>query len=237
MSALAAPSGDKMLNYLIAKMSSHNRLPALALPLAPPSLAAKAALGLALCLVASGCKTPNLPQIASETNIAATNSISLHEGDVLQIKFPGATDMDSVQSIRADGKITIANAGDVKVSGLTTDGASQAILAAVGDQLKVKQVNVTVQSSAFIVYVTGSVLRPGKIVEDRPLTVFQAVIEAGIDSAKSNLKQVEVIRTDASGHNTYKTLNLKDIIDGLPSETFTLKPYDTIFVPEKLSLF
>ncbi len=143
--------------------------------------------------------------------------------------------MDAQQTIRSDGKITILNAGDVKVSGLTPDAAAQAVLAVVGDQLKVKQVNVTVQSSAFIIYVTGSVLRPGKIVADRPLTVFQAVIEAGIDSTQSNLNKVKVIRTDANGKNTYKILNLNNIIKGRPSESFTLKPYDTILVPQKFS--
>jgi protein involved in polysaccharide export with SLBB domain len=234
MSAFAAPSGENMPTHLIAEIRSQNRLSAPISLLAPASLAT-AALALLLCLVAAGCGTPPPPQITASPTDASTNSLSLHEGDVLQIKFPGATEMDTTQTIRADGKITIANAGDVKVSGLTTDGAAQAILAAVGDQLKVKQVTVTVQSSAFIVYVTGSVLRPGKITEDRPLTVFQAVIEAGIDNAKSNLKAVEVIRTDASGKNTYKTLNLKNIIQGVPSEPFTLKSYDTIFVPEKFS--
>jgi len=236
MGASAAPSGEKMLNYLIARIPSKHGRGTLTCPLGAASWAA-AALGLVLCLIASGCGTPDLPQITSSPNDTNTNSLSLHEGDALQIRFPGATEMDTTQTIRADGKITIANAGDVKISGLTPDGAAQAILAAVGDQLKVKQVTVTVQSSAFIVYVTGSVFRPGKIISDRPLTVFQAVIEAGIDSAKSDLTEVKVIRTDASGHNTYKILNLRNIIKGVPGEPFTLKPYDTIVVPEKLSVF
>jgi protein involved in polysaccharide export with SLBB domain len=155
----------------------------------------------------------------------------------LQVKFPGAPEMDASQTIRADGKITILNAGEVKVSGLTPDAAEQAILKAAGSQIKVKQVSVTVQSSAFIVYLTGAILRPGKLISDRPLTVFQAVIEAGIDQAKSNLARVKVIRTDADGHNTYKILNLKSIINGGQAEPFTLKPYDTIFVPEKFSWY
>jgi hypothetical protein len=66
---------------------------------------------------------------------------------------------------------------------------------------------------------------------------LQAVIEAGIDSAKSNLEKVKVIRTDTEGHNTYKILNLKNIIEGVPAEPFTLKPYDTIVVPERFAWF
>jgi protein involved in polysaccharide export with SLBB domain len=238
MRAQAVPSGDKMSNYLIARIPSKNGLLAGSLSVRPACLAAAAILGLVLCLIASGCGTAALPQIpppAGETNAA---SLSLHEGDVLQIKFPGAPEMDAVQTIRADGRITILNASDVRVSGLTPDEAAQAILAAVGSQLKVKQVSVTVQTSSFIVYVTGAVLRPGKLVSDRPLTVFQAVIEAGIDSTKSRLEKVKVIRTDATGHNAYKILDLNKIIQGeWQAEPFTLKPYDTIVVPEKFTFF
>ena len=225
-----------MLKYQIAKNRSSRGLGNGALSFAPASVAA-AALGLVLCLIVTGCETAALPPIpppAGDTNAA---SLSLHEGDVLQVTFPGAPEMDASQTIRADGKITILNAGEVKVSGLTPDAAEQAILKAVGSQIKVKQVSVTVQSSAFIVYVTGAILRPGKLISDRPLTVFQAVIEAGIEPGKSNLPRVKVIRTDADGHNTYKILNLKSIIDGGQAEPFTLKPYDTIFVPEKFSWF
>jgi len=237
MSAPAAPSGEKMSNYLIARIRSKHGLRRGALPFYPASLAA-AALGLVLGILASGCATTVLPPILPPADNTNAPDLSLHSGDVLQIKFPGAAEMDAVQTIRADGKITILNAGEVKVSGLTPDSAGQAILAAAGDQIKIKQVSVTVQSSAFIVYVTGAVSRPGKLVSDRPLTVFQAVIEAGIDSARSNLKNVKVIRTDASGHNTYKVLDLQRKIKGeWVSEPFTLKPYDTIVVPEKFTWF
>jgi hypothetical protein len=49
---------------------------------------------------------------------------------------------------------------------------------------------------------------------------------------------VKIIRTDDAGHNTYKVFNLKEIIDGkAETEPFTLKPYDTIYVPEKFTWF
>jgi polysaccharide export outer membrane protein len=229
-----------MSKNLIASFSSNHGLHSGALPCRLSSLAAAAALGAALCIAMAGCETPPLPpilQIADDTSV--TNSIALHEGDVLQIKFPGAPEMDSVQAIRADGKITILNVGDVKVSGLSPADARDVILTNAGPQLKVKDVTVAVQSSAFIVYVTGTVLKPGKLISDRPLSVLQAVIEAGIDPQKSNLKEVKVIRTDADAHNMYRVFNLKDILDGIAwqGEPFTLKPYDIIVVPEKFTWF
>jgi protein involved in polysaccharide export with SLBB domain len=203
----------------------------------PSSLAAAAALAVALCVASTGCSTylPPIPPESADTNAPA--SILLHEGDVLQIKFPSAPDMDSVQGIRADGKITILNVGEVKVSGLTPAAARDLVLSNAAPQLRVKDVSLSVQSSAFIVYVTGAVAKPGKLISDRPLTVPEAVIEAGIEPEKSNLKKVKIIRTDASGHNMYQILDLNAFFNGEPWQPFTLKPYDVIFVPEKFTWF
>jgi hypothetical protein len=49
---------------------------------------------------------------------------------------------------------------------------------------------------------------------------MEAVVEAGIDLAKSNLKKVRIIRQE-NGR----------------TEFFDLKPSDIIYVPERLSLF
>ena len=65
-------------------------------------------------------------------------------------------------------------------------------------------------------YVTGAVLRPGKLISDRPLSVIQAVIESGVDPVKSNLKAVKVIRTGADGHYMYQVLNLQASLTDRP---------------------
>ncbi len=236
MSAQRALSGENMLNYLTAKIPTNHGLRSGALSCQPSRLAA-AALAVALCIAASGCNTdlPPIPPEPASTN--ATASILLNAGDVLQIKFPSAPDMDTVQGIRADGKITILNVGEVKVAGLTPAEAHDVVLSNSAPQLKVKEVSLSVQSSAFIVYVTGAVLKPGKLISDRPLTLPQAVIEAGIDTSKSNLKSVKVIRTDSTGHNAYQLFNLNHFMNGEPWEPFALKPYDIIVVPEKFTWF
>jgi len=228
-----------MLKYINAKIPVKKSLRAGALPPGPASLAA--CLGLLLCIAATGCGTaalpPIIPVVAQDTNAP---SLSLHEGDVVQVKFAAAPEMDSVQSIRADGKITILNAGEVRISGLTPEGAQQTILAAADPYIKIKQVTVTVQSSAFIIYLTGAVGHAGKLISDRPLTLLQAVLDAGVDSTRSNLKSVKVMRTDANGHNTFKIIDLNNAIKGVnggQAEPFTLKPYDLIIVPEKFTWF
>jgi polysaccharide export outer membrane protein len=106
-----------------------------------------------------------------------------------------------------------------------------------GPQLQTKEVTVAVESSAFPIYVTGAVLRPGKILSDRPLTALQAIMEAGgFDYNKANLKKVAVIRHE-TGRTDHYTLNMKGVLNGEQSETFNLKPADIIYVPERFSWF
>ena len=84
-------------------------------------------------------------------------------------------------------------------------------------QLTSKEVTVEVQSSSFPVYVTGAVLRPGKISSDHPITALEAIMEAGgFDYTKANLKNVEVIRQEGNQTKNY-ILNLKRVMEGKTS--------------------
>ena len=155
----------------------------------------------------------------------------------MKITFPGAPTLDTVQVIRRDGKITLSMVGEMKATGLTPKELEEALLKAYGDQLVVKEVTVTVQTSAFEVYVTGAVLRPGKLISARVMTPLEAVIEAGIDNTKSNLKKVRVIRESENGKSETFKLNLYDVMHGNPTTPFILKSMDKIYVPEKFSAF
>jgi len=104
-------------------------------------------------------------------------------------------------------------------------------------QLTSKEVIVEVLNSSFPVYITGAVLRPGRISSDHPITALEAIMEAGgFDYTKANLKDVVVIRQEGNQTRNY-TLNLKLIMDGKSSDPFYLKPADIIYVPEKFSWF
>jgi polysaccharide biosynthesis/export protein len=175
--------------------------------------------------------TPAAPTMDS------SSSMVLRESDIVRISFPGAPSLDSIQTIRRDGKITLDMVGEIKAAGLTPRGLEQQLLKAYSDQLVVKEVTVTVQTSVFVIYVTGAVLRPGKLVSDRVETPLEAVIEAGIDTGKSNLKKIVVIRENVNGQTEHFNLNLDDVIKGKPTVPFTLKSMDKIYVPEKFTWF
>ena len=99
-----------------------------------------------------------------------------------------------MQQIRRDGNITLPLIGEFKAAGLAPSQAEKELLRLYNPHLQVKEVTVTMESSAFAVYVTGAVQRPGKIMSDRPISALEAVVEAGVDHTKANLKKVRVVR-------------------------------------------
>ena len=166
-----------------------------------------------------------------------TEAITLREGDVLKISFPGSPNLNKTATIRRDGMISLDLVGEVKAAGKTPADFEKELLDLYSTQLVSKQVTVEVQSSSFPVYISGSVLRPGRIVSDHPITALEAIMEAGgFDYVKADLKQVQVTRREAGGTRKY-ILNLKREMDGKGGEPFYLKPADIIYVPEKFNWF
>ncbi len=177
------------------------------------------------------------PGKTGEPAAKSTESLTLREGDVLNVLFPGSPTLNSTQVIRRDGKINLPLVGDVDAAGMTPKALEAKLLDLYAPQLSSKQVTVQVQSSSFPFYVTGMVLHPGKILTDHPITALEAVMEAGgFDYSKADLKDVTVIRRENGIMKNYK-LNLKAVLDGRQSDPFYLKPDDIVYVPERFNMF
>ena len=183
---------------------------------------------------------PVIPEAVIANSSTTTNnpaSFTLREGDILKISFPGSPNLNNVQPIRPDGKINLTLVGEVQAAGMTPADLQQKLMDLYAPQLTTKEVTVEVQSFAFPVYVTGAVLRPGKISTDHLLTALEAIMEAGgPDYTKANLKNVKVIRQEGGRTKNY-ILDLKRVMEGKTTEPFYLKPADIIYVPEKFSWF
>ena len=185
---------------------------------------------LGLPLLWAGCSTP---QIDSPKD----TQIILREGDVLAISFPGSTNLDAVQTIRRDGKISLPLVGEVYAVDVTPDELQEKLIKLFDPQISSKEITVTVQSSSYPVYVTGSVLRPGRLDATQPLTAVEAIMESGgFDYAKANMKKVRIIR-HTKGKTQSFVLNLKEVLDGKDVKQFYLRPEDIIYVPERFTWF
>jgi protein involved in polysaccharide export with SLBB domain len=121
--------------------------------------------------------------------------------------------------------------------GMTPDALQKDLAQRYSSQLVSKEVTVTIASATFPVFVTGSVLKPGRYTSDHPITVLEAVMEAGgFDATKANTEAVVVIRQESGGTKNY-TVNLKAILEGKSNTSFYLNPSDIVYVPEKFTWF
>jgi len=202
---------------------------------------------LAIGFFLTGCQDQSYfnPPKMSETTAAQVgnsatrpvDSLNLREGDVLKVIFPSSPTLDSTQVIRRDGKINLPLIGDVDAAGMTPSELEKKLVELYAPQLASKQITVQVQTSSFPFYVTGMVLKPGKISTDHPITALEAVMEAGgFDYAKADLKHVTVIRREGNVMKNYR-LDLKAVLDGSKTDPFYLKPDDIVYVPERFNFF
>jgi len=194
------------------------------------------ACSLLLLGVGAGCQTHDSDARAAGLEYQH-QALIIREGDSLRIAFPGAPTMDTTVKVRTDGKVTLPLLGEQSVTGTTAEELQKKLLALYAPQLVSKQVTVTLVSSSLTIFVNGSVGRPGKIVSDRPLTAFDAIMEAGgFDYDKADMKHVVVIREEGGQTKRY-TVNLKLLFNGEKSEPFYLKPFDVVYVPQKFQWF
>jgi len=216
-------------------------------------LAKLAGLFFAAALAFTGCTTvsdQSFSKVLQAEEQAKLHLLVLREGDIIKISFPAMTaltsanslygaavNLETTQQIRRDGKIVLALVGEVTAAGLTPEELQAKLSELYAPQISSKEVLVTVQSSAFPVYVIGAVAHGGKVMADHPLNALEAIMESGgFDLTTANTKRVKVIRNENGVMKNY-TVNLKIIMDGQDSQPFYLKPSDIVYVPERFSLF
>lgn len=190
----------------------------------------------AIVLGLAGCSSPNLTPVSPD-DAKPYRSVSLREGDAVQIVFPGAPSLNTVQQVRRDGMITLDEGNELIAAGKSPVQLQDEILALYSARLVRKEVLVTVGSSAYPVFVSGAVLRPGKIMVTEPLTVVEAIMEAGgMDENRAQSKKVMVTR-DEDGVVSHYRLNVKDMLRGHSKTRFYLRPMDVVYVPTKIQVW
>ena len=190
---------------------------------------------IALLLPLTGCQTPPAPPPATAAQ-PPVNQV-LRAGDVIRVSFPRSPALDLTQQIRRDGRINLYLIGEAAAAGLTPADLEGKLVAGYANEVVSHELRVTVVSSAFSVFVTGAVLRPGKLNAERTLTAFDAIMEAGgFDLSRADTRAVRVIRHEQGRAVTY-TFDARSVLEGRAATAFHLQAYDTIFVPERFTWF
>ena len=172
---------------------------------------------------------------------AATNSAvvpraastRLQEGDVVKVVFEGDTNLNTVVKVQLNGAITLPLLGELKAAGKTQQELQADLMQAYKPLLKINEINVSLLNTAAGVYVSGAVLRPGRVAMDRPLTALEAIMESGgFDPNRSKPSAVVVLRLEGGQQKSYR-VDLRKALRGEEPTPFYLKPFDIVHVPEK----
>lgn len=188
-------------------------------------------LALTVGLVSIGCTDMNpAPPVPAEAYRSKPNA-TLAAGDEINVAFSGAPELNVKQKIQSNGKVSLPTIGDVNAAGKSLTGFQAELTSRYQPHLQDPTVIVSVESAASGVYVSGEVLRPGKIPLDRPMTALEAVMEAGGFTKFANPKQVIVVRNQG-GKNQRYVLNMNDALYGADSSPFYVRTYDVIYVKQ-----
>lgn len=170
------------------------------------------------------------------TNIAISaelpESYTLREGDVLDISVWGEETLKKEVKVLPDGSITFPLAGRVDVSNITTTEAEKRITEKLKTYLPDPQVTVVISGiEGNRVYIIGRVLKPGTVLLLSPLTVMQALSQAGGLDKFADADDIKVLR-NINGVQSTIPVDYEDLIDGKNLESnILLKSGDTLLVP------
>jgi polysaccharide export outer membrane protein len=188
-------------------------------------------LGLLCLVVCAGCYTVSTAPSVLAKQSEPVPVMRIVPGDELEINFFGAPELSLIQKVRPDGKISVRLFGDIQAAGKKPVEMQQDLKDLYAAQLQIKAVTVVARTSA-AAYVTGAVIRPGRVELVRPMTALDAVMEAGgfDHKAGARLTKVRILRTEGDRVQNY-VVNFEEILEGKGSSPFYLKPFDTIYVP------
>ena len=189
-------------------------------------------MGAFLLAAASGCRTTKPPIPVYTEGSAPDVSVKLEAGDLVEIKFFYAPELNETQRVRPDGKIALQLVGEVAAQG-KEPGQLQAELKKMYEGVIEKpEVSVLVREmNNRAVFVGGSVKIPGRIAMPGSLTALGAIMHAGgFDMAQAGYHKVMVIRTEENQTKAY-LLDFSDELNGSPDKPFYLHAQDIVFVP------
>ena len=178
-----------------------------------------------------GCQTTGPSAAVPSEAYASKPSGNLAPGDEISVSFSGAPELNTKQKIQPNGKVSMPTIGDVSAAGTTINSLQSKLTSLYQPHLQDPTVVVALEAASAGVYVSGEVLRPGKIPLDRPMTALEAVMEAGGFTKFANPKQVIVVRKVGGKHQRY-VLNMNEALYGADSSPFYVRPFDVLYVKQ-----
>src|SRR6266487_4147412 len=181
-------------------------------------------------LMCGGCQSP-LPPLPNPPGPKTT--VRLSPGDVIKVSYADETVPDQTQRIRRDGKVSLPLIGELTAAGKRVIDFQHELVRRYEGQLENNEVLVTLENGVATLTVAGFANKPGKILFDRPMTVYQAIMEAGGVSdygSPSNVRLTRII----NGVQLTESINLRPTIHGDPTKPKYVQDGDVIYISRSL---
>ncbi len=179
--------------------------------------------------------SPSIPQTpgsaGSQTKEVSPDYI-LGSEDIIDVLVWKNENLSKTVTIRPDGKISLPLIGDVQAAGLTTAQLRESIREKLKDFKESPEVSIIVREiNSLVIYITGEVVHPGKLMLRSNTSLLQALIMAGGFTQFAVSNQIVLLRR-VGGIETRKVIRYKDIVSGRrPGDNLILLRGDTIVVP------
>jgi polysaccharide export outer membrane protein len=189
--------------------------------------------GLVLPLLCLGCQKTRPASTAENMRAMAEQVVVISPGDEVEVKFFYNPELNELQRVRPDGKITLQLLGDIDAAGKQPAELKYVLSRLAEMLLENPEVAVFVRSQVHrFVYVGGAVNNPRSIEIPGRLEALAAIMAAGgFDRRTAYIGNVVVIR-HKSGKRYGCALDFRPVLEGQESEPFFLEPEDIVYVPQ-----
>jgi polysaccharide export outer membrane protein len=154
-------------------------------------------------------------------------------GDVIEISVWKEPELHQTLVVPPDGRLSLPIVGSLAVSGKTLSEIADGLAGRLADAVHAPTVTVTLKEShSAQVQVVGEVGRQGRVPFRDPISLVQAIGEAGgITWATAKLESVHIIRGPLDDP-LHIAIDLEHVYDGVEKDVL-LAPGDIVVVPPK----
>jgi protein involved in polysaccharide export with SLBB domain len=175
------------------------------------------------------------PTLNFEPNLKLATPVNyiLGPGDELQVSIYGIQQFSSSIAVSLDGRVSLENVGQLSVSGMTIEAATQKIRAAIARVYSTvssgqSQLSVSLSRIRTIkVTIIGS-RQPGNYSVSSLATAYNALFLGGGPGKNGSYRNIELLRNN----KVYRTIDLyRFLVNGEQSDNVGLKDNDVIRIP------
>lgn len=172
------------------------------------------------------------PQSRTTAPAVKSDAYVIGNDDVLVVSVWKEPELTRTMPVRPDGYIALPLIGEVKAQGSTPNQLQQELTQKLSNFITTPVVTVIVQEiRSQKVSVIGEVARPGTYPLIQPMTVMEALAQAGGFKDFAKTSKIYVLRVNKNGTTTKLPFDYKSALKGEGQRVLKLQTSDTIVVP------